>query len=246
MADLIITVGQVKPHYLAGYSGGAKSILPAVASKFSIASNHFMRAHPGAALAVADKNPVRADMEEAARLAGQVFLLNCVLDGYGKPHGFFAGDIVQAHREAACAALDVGGVKASAADVIVVTSQPPVSASVYQFTKAVAPAARVVMQGGIIIAVGSCSEGVGDRFIINEIIYKLGFRHRIPRGVDIYLVSDLKDREVDTTFFRPVGSLQAGLDLAARRFKRKFSVNFLQEAGLLVPYLEGENPSDWI
>lgn len=245
-ADLVVTIGQVKPHYFAGYSGGAKSILPAVASLSTIMSNHFMRAHPAATLGVVRGNPIRLDMEEAARRIGAVFMFNCVLDGRGRAFRFFAGDLVQAHRAASRAALEVGGVKAEPSDVVVFSASPPVDRSLYQFTKALAPAIRVVKKRGVIVAIGDCPEGVGNRFIVNEIIFKLGFRHRIPRGVELFLVSKMPDKVVNATFFRPMRSLEQGLEYAAKKFKRNFSVNMLPEAGPMMPYLEGENPEEWI
>ncbi len=245
-ADLVVTIGQVKPHYLAGYSGGAKSILPAVASLSTIASNHFMRSHPAATLGVVRDNPLRLDMEAAARLVGDVFVFNCVLDGQGRPHGFFAGDLVRAHREASRAALSVGGVRGRPSDLVVVSAGPPVDRNVYQFTKAVAPAIRVVKPRGVILAIGDCPEGIGDRFIVNEVIFKLGLKYRLPRGVDLFLISRLPDRTVNTTFFRPMHSLGQGLDYAAKKFGRGFSVNLIPEAGPMMPCLEGEEPLDWI
>jgi nickel-dependent lactate racemase len=245
-ADLIITVGQVKPHYFSGYSGGAKSILPAVSSFGTITSNHLMRPHPAATLGVIKDNPIRADMEDAARLAGEVYIFNCVLDGEGRPYKFFAGDLVQAHRQASRAALEVGGVLAEPSDVVVVTAGPPVDRSLYQFAKAVAPAIRVVKKKGIIIAIGACPEGIGNRFIVNEVIFKLGFKNRIPRGVDLFLISEMSDKLVHTSFFRPLQSLEKGLERAGKKLKRNFSVNLFPKAGSMLPYLEGENPSEWI
>jgi nickel-dependent lactate racemase len=245
-ADLVITIGQVKPHYFAGYSGGAKSILPAVSSFSTITSNHCMRPHPAATLGVVRGNPIRLDMEDAARLAGDVYIFNCVLDGAGRPYRFVSGDLVQAHREAARAALEVGGVEARPADLVVTAAGPPVNATVYQFTKAVAPAIRVVKKKGVILALGDCAEGIGNRFIVNEIIYKLGFRHRIPRGVDLFLVSKMPDKMVLTTFFKPLHSLEQGLEYTARKLKREFSANLIPKAGPMMTYLEGENPVEWI
>jgi threonine dehydrogenase-like Zn-dependent dehydrogenase len=159
-------------------------------------------------------------MEDAARLLGDVYIFNCVLDGEDRPYRFFAGDLVQAHRHASRAALEVGGVMGEPSDVVVVSAGPPVNQSLYQFTKAVAPAIRLVKEKGVIVAIGDCPEGIGDRFIVNEIIFKLGFKHRIPRGVDLFLISRMPDKMVDTTFFRPLRSLVQGIDYAAGKLKR--------------------------
>jgi nickel-dependent lactate racemase len=153
---------------------------------------------------------------------------------------------VQAHREASRAALEVGGVKAEPADLVVTAAGPPVNATLYQFAKAVAPAIRVVKKKGVILAMGDCADGIGNRFIVNEIIYKLGFRHRIPRGVGLFLVSKMPDKMVHTTFFRPMHSLEEGLEYTAKKLKRRFSVNLIPKAGGMLPYVEGESPAEWI
>ena len=41
-ADFVITTGVILPHYMAGFSGGRKSILPGVAGRESIVANHSM------------------------------------------------------------------------------------------------------------------------------------------------------------------------------------------------------------
>src|SRR5690606_25485477 len=39
-ADLVIGTGSIEFHYYAGYSGGAKSVLPGVSSKEAVIANH--------------------------------------------------------------------------------------------------------------------------------------------------------------------------------------------------------------
>ena len=64
--------------------------------------------------------------------------------------------------------------------------------------------------------------------------------------MDLFLISQMPDKTVNTTFFRPLPSLEAGLDHAAKKLKRDFTVNLIPQAGTMMPYLEGENPEEWI
>jgi nickel-dependent lactate racemase len=82
-ADLIIAVGSIEPHVLAGFGGGLKLLVPGCAGAETIANNHLCGA-TGAEVAVIgtnpQANPLRRDLEEAASLlAKEVFLVN--IDG---------------------------------------------------------------------------------------------------------------------------------------------------------------------
>ena len=70
-ADLRILLGEIRPHYFAGYAGGAKMLFPGVAGESGIWRNHQLKAAPGARLGQVDGNPCRADMEAAAAMADE-------------------------------------------------------------------------------------------------------------------------------------------------------------------------------
>jgi nickel-dependent lactate racemase len=103
-ADLRITISGVKVHGFAGYGGGAKAILPGVAGFDSVLYNHTVvmkkLSRPSAGEISLFKNEVRADMDEAARLANTDFSVQIVYNGRRQVCGVFSGDIVEAHRDA--------------------------------------------------------------------------------------------------------------------------------------------------
>jgi len=99
-ADVIVSTGRVKPHYFAGYGGGAKGIFPGLGHDDDIRQNHKLKADPASSLGRADGNPCREDLEEAVRRIGRdTFLVNVVEAG-GTILGAVAGDLVLAHRQA--------------------------------------------------------------------------------------------------------------------------------------------------
>jgi nickel-dependent lactate racemase len=102
--DLRITISGVKIHGFAGYGGGAKAILPGVAGFDSVLYNHTVvmkrLTRPAAGQVSLFKNEVRADMDEAARMANVDFSVQIVYNGRRQVCAIFAGDIVEAHREA--------------------------------------------------------------------------------------------------------------------------------------------------
>ena len=79
-ADLLLAEGLVNPHIFAGFSGGAKSILPGIAGHDTIRRNHCGEniAHALAKNSILAGNPVHEEMGAAAELARLAFVLNIV------------------------------------------------------------------------------------------------------------------------------------------------------------------------
>ena len=79
-ADRRICLGNIEYHYFAGYSGGAKAIMPGVSTPSAIQSNHSMMVRESACAGNLEGNPLRRDIEEAAAMCGVDYILNVVLD----------------------------------------------------------------------------------------------------------------------------------------------------------------------
>lgn len=111
-ADLRIAVGCIVPHTLAGFSGGAKAVIPGIGGIETLRSNH--------TLVFADKNssmsfktntcnpnnPMRKNMEKIVGKVGLHFIVNVVLNNEMKIADLFAGDFIQAHRVACTCAME--------------------------------------------------------------------------------------------------------------------------------------------
>jgi nickel-dependent lactate racemase len=90
-ADYKIAIGTTMAHSFYGFSGGAKSILPGVASLRTIVRNHSYTTPSEFNMG----NPmtlVRSDAEQAARMMGLNFKIDVVLNGQGQICKLFAGD----------------------------------------------------------------------------------------------------------------------------------------------------------
>jgi nickel-dependent lactate racemase len=99
-ADLKICISGVKKHGLAGYGGGAKAIIPGVAAFEAISHLHDVVNRKYRTTECYVNNPVRLDIEHAARMANVDMSINIVMNGDRNVAGVFAGDIVDAHRAA--------------------------------------------------------------------------------------------------------------------------------------------------
>lgn len=99
-AELRICISGIKPHGMAGYGGGAKAIVPGVASIETAGYAHNVLNRRERTAVGYVNNLVRLQMEEAARLAHLDLSINIIMNGERKVAGLYAGDVVQAHRAA--------------------------------------------------------------------------------------------------------------------------------------------------
>lgn len=168
--DRVILVGAIGFHYFAGFSGGRKGILPACASERSIQANHllaFDRATLSRTAGVEsgrlDGNPVSEDMEEAARLREPDFLVNTALDGANRIVSLYAGHWRAAHRHGCEAYLGTHTVAVQRRRPLVVAScgGAPRDINMIQSHKALEHARFVLEDGGDLVLVAECSEGLG-------------------------------------------------------------------------------------
>ena len=102
-ADLKILTGLVESHFMAGVSGGRKSICPGIMGKEGTMVFHGpqLMSHPDARDLVLAGNPVHEESLEAAKMAGADFIVNVTLDRSFAMTGVFCGDLEQAHAAAA-------------------------------------------------------------------------------------------------------------------------------------------------
>ena len=106
-ADLKITIGAVLPHSFAGYSGGAKMMLPGLTDVTATARSHKFVQMGLRGGSDPDKNKFRLEIEDLARQMGLRFGVCVVPNARRGIAGAFAGDIVSAHRHASRHAADV-------------------------------------------------------------------------------------------------------------------------------------------
>lgn len=165
-ADLIVAVGSIEPHLLAGFGGGLKLLVPGCAGAETIANNHLCGATGDEVAAVGadpESNPLRRDLEEAANLLGkEVFLLNTVLNAEQQIVRIFAGHPQLAHREGIRLAREIYGVSVSEQADVLITDSAPMDADLRQGAKCIGNLLGAVKEGGTILAVLRCREGPGD------------------------------------------------------------------------------------
>ena len=165
-ADLRICTGNIEYHYFAGFSGGAKAVVPGLCSYAAIRDNHSMMLAPTARAGILDGNPVREDIDEAGGLVGVDFIFNVVLDEEKRIIHAVAGHYLEAHREGVRRlrrALRPARSTAAADVVIASPGGRPKDINLYQAQKTLDNVGGAVRDGGVVILVARCREGFGQK-----------------------------------------------------------------------------------
>lgn len=253
----VIAVNSVEPHYFAGFTGGRKSFLPGVTARQTIVSNHYLACLPGSEPGRLSGNPVHEDMMEALAMIEERVR---ILQGNGVMHRgdlvhFFAGTCTGSFSSAARASAELSRLPLrSRADVLVLHPGEPLDINLYQSEKALYNCSRMVADGGRLLLVSACPEGLGadhlrQAFISSmdpewEVPDREGYRlgdHAIVRlkemrkRLTLSLASGLPDELVLEMGIEPVGDVEAWLERHGGG-----SMLFISSAGFVVPVPDGD------
>ncbi len=171
-AALILTIGAVSHHYFAGYGGGRKLIFPGLGERSSIYTNHrlFLDAEngtlaPGCQPGNLQGNPLADDLEEVHGMLPPYISIHGILDSKGKVATFSFGSSYDDFREV-CKELDACyKIKAQQSYDVVVASAGgfPKDINFIQAHKSVHNAAKLVGDGGTLIVLTECRDGIGSQ-----------------------------------------------------------------------------------
>jgi lactate racemase len=239
-ADLRICTGNIEYHYFAGFSGGAKAVVPGLCSYAAIRDNHSMMLAETARAGIIAGNPVREDIDEAGELIGIDFIFNVLLDEQKRIYRAVAGHFLEAHR----AGAEVYDRRCDlrvprAADVVIASpGGKPKDINLYQAQKTLDNVGGAVKDGGVIVLVARCREGFGQKtfeewmtgmgtpqVLIDRIQREFvlgGHKAAAVAGLlaraDVYLVSEFPDETVRSMCMTPFasvdGAVRAALDRA--------------------------------
>ncbi len=168
--DHIILIGGITFHYFAGFTGGRKLICPGLASSRTIAETHKLAfdceglsRREGVGPGLLTGNAVHEAFADAASNVKVSFAVNSFVDGRGAVTELFCGDSVQSHQTACSAygAKNTLQIKEKRDLVIVSCGGWPHDINLIQAHKAIDAAAHACADGGTIVLVGECSEGLG-------------------------------------------------------------------------------------
>jgi nickel-dependent lactate racemase len=242
-ADRIIITGRVEPHYFAGFTGGRKAFLPGIAAYKTIQANHKQALSPHARSLVLEGNPVHEDMMDALPLIKRpVFSVMTVLDKDQQVAAVYAGDILASFHAAVETARKIFCVSVPAlADIVVAAAKFPMDIDLYQSQKAIDNGGIALKDGGTLILISSCRDGIGDETYARllaqaaspaealkkiEAEYKLGYHKAakmaaVSQRALIKAVTELPAEQLQSLFIEKAPSPQEALDEAIEKAKKR-------------------------
>jgi nickel-dependent lactate racemase len=166
----VIITGAIGFHYFAGFTGGRKSICPGLASASTIAATHMLaldfetggrRTGVGAGLLAG--NAVHEACEQVAALVAPCFGINSVVDDRGRAVRVYAGDWRAAHLAGCSDYLASHSVEIQEQRELVIVScgGSPYDINLIQAHKALEMAAQACTDGGTIVLLAECKDGLG-------------------------------------------------------------------------------------
>ncbi len=262
-ADARILTGLIEPHFFAGFSGGPKGVLPALAGAESVLTNHgtAMIGHSNATWGRTRGNPVWEEMLEVAQMTRPTFLLNVTINAAGAITGVFAGDLEAAHAQG-CEFVRAHAMLPVSApyDVVVVTNGGyPLDQNLYQTVKGMSAARQIVRPGGAILLVAACEDGIpahgryaallaegGSPQGVLEMVARPGFaaadqwqvqiQALIQRHADVFVYSDgLTDTQIAAALLTPCRDIPTTVQKLRVQYGPRVAV--LPEGPYIVPYI---------
>ena len=258
--DFIITTGVIVPHYIAGFSGGRKSILPAICGRETIENNHSNMIHPNAVTGNLKDNPVHEEMTEAAKRVGVDFNINVVTDEDGNIIDIVTGDLFYSWDRGVgiCREVYFAPIKEKSEVVIVSAGGYPKDINMYQAQKALDNAFQAVKPGGTIILIAECSEGIGNSICekwieeanaIEDIENRLKKRFilgghkayaiaRVAKEVEIILISSLNEEQTRKLFMKPMDNIDIAVDYVRKKHGDDFKGYIIPSGNTVVPNIK--------
>ncbi|MCX5733864.1 MAG: nickel-dependent lactate racemase [candidate division NC10 bacterium] len=237
-ASVRILTGLIAPHQAAGYSGGRKSLTPGVAALETIAKQHSFPIRPyDPAMGWMKGNPFHEVAVTVARTVGIDFIVNVVKNCKGEVVHAVAGDLVAAH-EAGVAVCEQSWVTAfpQKYDVVIVTPGGfPRDIDLHQAQKAMSTAEQVAADGGVIVLLAECTDGIGKFAAwlkgakspqdVIERFKREGFTREhsskafmcaraLAKHPVVVCCAGILKADLEAMFFRPVETPQAAVDAA--------------------------------
>jgi lactate racemase len=166
-ADVRIAVGLVEPHFMAGWSGGRKLVLPGCAHADSIMAFHAARMleHPRAESCTLAGNPLHDASTEALRMLGRTLAVSVVINDDRELSYACYGGAEESLSAAVAFAEPYVRVEVPEAFAVVLSTGAgsPLDATYYQAVKGACAGASILEPGGDLFLAAQCADGFGSR-----------------------------------------------------------------------------------
>jgi nickel-dependent lactate racemase len=250
-ASGVLLISSVEPHYFAGFTGGRKSIFPGLTDFETVERNHNLANSLDCAPMRLDGNPMAEHLDYLLSLIAteRLFSIQSVYDADGTIAVVRCGDVRSSFREATQIARQLYGNQSDRQyDLVFCEMESPLDRNLYQLQKGVENTQAAVADGGSMIVLSPCSDGIGSRAFYDlagewdqtanaakDGLLKFG-SHKLSRVVAmqrrirVLVASELDDADVQQVFYRPVHAVQSTVDEIVNRSDER-RVALVKDAG---------------
>ncbi|MEM3522875.1 MAG: lactate racemase domain-containing protein, partial [Candidatus Bathyarchaeia archaeon] len=195
--DFIVSSLCVRPHYFAGFEGGAKALLPGCSSHKTIIQNHSrVIGNKLAKELVIKGNPIREDINEipsllfnSKRIVHRI--IDFIADENQKPIMLAYGEPVLTHTRLAELCTEICTIKANPSSIVITVADGPMGKTLYQSLKAFHMACNIAKKDSknksIVVLIASMKDGLGNDIFTKE----LSHYYNMPLQK---VMEDLKER----------------------------------------------------
>jgi nickel-dependent lactate racemase len=263
-ADFRIATGFIEPHFFAGFSGGCKGIMPGIAGLETILTFHNakMIGNPLSTWGNMIENPLQIMAREVNLMCKPDFLLNVTLNAQKEITEVFAGELFAAHAQGCEYTREHAMIQCEQRFDVVITSNSgyPLDQNLYQAVKGMSAAQKIVKQGGSILCVVECSDGVPSHGNFAAILqmaetpaqllamiedpsfqmydqWQVQKQAVIQSWADVYVHSTLSDETIRQCMLNPAPDIPAILAKLHERYGPDMSIAVLPQGPLTIPYV---------
>jgi nickel-dependent lactate racemase len=263
--DVKIVTGFIEPHFFAGFSGGGKALMPGMADIQTIFQNHNAKkiGHPKSTWGILKSNPIHEEIQEAALLAGKLFLCNVTLNRNKEITNIFCGDLLAAHNRGCTFVKEHAMQEVDQPFDIVVTTNSgyPLDQNLYQAVKGMSAAAPVTAKNGTIIIAAECRDGLPDHGLYGKLLHEatspaallqtiessneclqdqwqVQIQARIQLHADVYVYSDnLDNHQLQAAMVKPCRDIVQTIEECLFRYGKEAHICVLPQGPQTIPYL---------
>ena len=264
-ADKIILTGSIGFHYLSGFGGGRKSLLPGVASYDSIISFHLLSLYPeqgkgrhsSATTGILTGNPMDEEMNEVLGMVKPCFLFNTVVNSKKEIAEIFAGNAKEAFLKGCIYYLEHYAIKIKEKADLVISSCGgfPLDLNFIQAHKTIEYSRNALKKDGVLIFLAECKDGTGNKTFLdwfeykNLIDFELALRKNFEvngqtaystlakaKDYKIILISSFPNEVVERMSMVPASGIDEALDIAFSFLGKNPSTYIIPQGAKTLPY----------
>jgi lactate racemase len=258
--EVKVTVGLAMPHFANGFTGGPEAVIPSGSSIRSITKNRSLLTKGFPTPLNPRENPTLSDSLEACRLAGPIYSVSFLPDGWGGVAEALSGELEPVFNESVAHYVQLHSSRLERKlDIVVVSAGNLLGMDLYHAVRVVVNVLGALKRGGTVILVAECSKGIGDSVFLDyarrfperkDLATELRYRFKLGGHVNLYLKETLEKCRVqlvsvlpelfvrDTFDLKPSQTASEAVQKAIRLEGKESKILVVPRGDFTVPLME--------